>query len=876
MVPVRRLSAAGRYDRCPASSKLRQWTPRQIAEQLPAAPGWIRIGIVAVQDAIADRLNAMVTVFNRAESPPSAGARLSQFAVPGDVATRSRWRFLLDPHRAAISAAPLVPETPEAWQTDIDLETRAEQVQIASGAAAELWDELLARERQDYYRIVTVNALLGRADDHRRQENHPAAAETARLAQTIAHSFGYRFGVMRAEIIRGYIDLMTPAGHEAARRFADAAAIAKTLDEPLYEANAWLGRGQVHLARGRTRPALAYARKAMRRFKQLGSSIGVANAQTLMTAAGAPAPDSVSDEHGDRNDIIGEIEGLIATADQLFATNQMEQAANIYGAAKDRAEGIYPRGEAHAWLGLGRILESVGEDELAADAFAEAAKIYEGINDTTGTAYSNVALSGTASRRGALSASLAHDQRAIIAIESLLNEDPHSASQTELSQRFSTVYVHAIRNALAHNDADALLLALENLAGRRLTGIASKSVGNVAEAWLTSGIAAIAAERRAGRHRSAAPDPDPDPEKELRRRIGRVAIAHGMPEIAGRNLESAVLGHHEPVTPDVLSGAVASLPIDAQVLVISPVPETASEIVWWQRSPGGSTTVGHLDIDDPARKLITRLATQGLSGNVFPADLAPLACLLPETAKQGILSGAPLIVVALGRLSSVPWLALPIADRMLGELVPTVRCPTLMLYRDVTSRNRPDQARRESIALWRNPTVRWTRFSQLEHSSRWRVFELEGAVQARRALQTPTTDVVAIACHGRPTEGIGHYLDLGDNVYLTAADCLMATPPSTVALVSCWGAGAPTSAGRDPLSIANVLLAKGSRNVLATTSELADSPQAGQIIDDFLYDLATTTAPTAYQSAISRYLRRPEHRRGRLWHWAPASVFGVL
>jgi len=607
----------------------------------------------------------------------------------------------------------------------------------------------------------------------------------------------------------------------------------------------------------------------------LGSAVGVDNADILLTAAGEapPVEEAVASEYPEgTRDVVGQIEAQIAAADALLGRGEPAAAADLYTAVTERARGIYPRGEAHGWFGLGKILESVDEQELARDAFDAAQRLYREITDTTGRAYTDLALSRVATALGDGTASLRHDQDAIVAIESLLNTDARAQTQTELGERFSTVYRHAITNALTHQDPQSLIITLENLAGRRLAGIATSGVVNVAEAWLSSGLAVLAAERAAGR---AAPR-DPDEPNRVVRSIGRAALRVTIPELAGRDLEDAIRGIHEPTTSATLEPLLHALPPHTHTLVISPVPGSAARVAWWHRNALGETSIGSLELDGAAHQLLTQFSIVGISRTLLPDDLRPLRSLIPSEAVEEARGGIPLLLVALGRLADVPWTAVPVGERFLGELAPLVRCPSLGLHRAVALRVPVQYTDPQPISVWRNPTVEFTTFTQLADSPQWAVTEPATVAGARQAVQRPSAPVVAIACHGRPSRGIGHYLDLGDETFLTAADCLNADPPATVALVSCWGARSPATTGRDPLSIANVLLARGSREVLATIGELGDSPQAALLIDDFLYDLATMSAAEAFHNATVRYLRMPAHRDGPLYHWAPATILGTF
>jgi hypothetical protein len=73
---------------------------------------------------------------------------------------------------------------------------------------------------------------------------------------------------------------------------------------------------------------------------------------------------------------------------------------------------------------------------------------------------------------------------------------------------------------------------------------------------------------------------------------------------------------------------------------------------------------------------------------------------------------------------------------------------------------------------------------------------------------------VVIAAHGRTMPGLGHHLELGSDVILTPAEMFDSTPPKSLALLACWGARVPGPSSGDPLTLATIALAKGSRQIL--------------------------------------------------------------
>jgi hypothetical protein len=135
--------------------------------------------------------------------------------------------------------------------------------------------------------------------------------------------------------------------------------------------------------------------------------------------------------------------------------------------------------------------------------------------------------------------------------------------------------------------------------------------------------------------------------------------------------------------------------------------------------------------------------------------------------------------------------------------------------------------------------------------------------------------MVVLFAHGRPAEGIGHYLQLGEDEHLTPTDLIEARTPPLLALISCWGARAPRARPGDPLTLATLALVRGSACVLATTSELADDPVASAFVNDALYSMRERPAGEALRDATRRLLSRQAGRDVSLWAWAPLVALGT-
>jgi len=59
-------------------------------------------------------------------------------------------------------------------------------------------------------------------------------------------------------------------------------------------------------------------------------------------------------------------------------------------------------------------------------------------------------------------------------------------------------------------------------------------------------------------------------------------------------------------------------------------------------------------------------------------------------------------------------------------------------------------------------------------------------------------DAAVIAADGRPMSGLGHYLELGSDVILRPAEMFASTPPKSLGLLACWGAGGSWPEQRRP------------------------------------------------------------------------------
>lgn len=305
------------------------------------------------------------------------------------------------------------------------------------------------------------------------------------------------------------------------------------------------------------------------------------------------------------------------------------------------------------------------------------------------------------------------------------------------------------------------------------------------------------------------------------------------------------------------------------------VPGADDQIAWLRAGPDRETRSGVREIGGTVQQLIASLARDGLPPLARPGAVSGLGDLLPGEALEGLADDAPLLIVPLGSLWALPWPAVPAGEAFLGERFTLAVAPSLTLADHV--RGSGELPRPRAVGQWRSPQIRHHELVAFADDPR---VTLESFSSADAALAAVTSgrghDLVVIAGHGRPVPGIVHYLELAPRVLLTPAALLDASTPDQLVLAACWGAHAPGAADSDPLTLATIALTRGSRAVLATTSELADDPLASRFLNGVLHRLPSSAMPVALREMTRRFLADPRHRDGYLSRWAPLITVGAL
>jgi hypothetical protein len=155
------------------------------------------------------------------------------------------------------------------------------------------------------------------------------------------------------------------------------------------------------------------------------------------------------------------------------------------------------------------------------------------------------------------------------------------------------------------------------------------------------------------------------------RLIGRLALRGGMPETAERAIADIAAALYRSFSPGDAGPLLSRTATHADVLLATLVPGADHQIAWLRAGPGRQTRSGVHEIAGTVQQLITSLARDGLPPLARPDAVSELADLLPADAFEGMADDAPLLIVPLGRLWALPWAAVSVGGRFLGERPPS-------------------------------------------------------------------------------------------------------------------------------------------------------------------------------------------------------------
>lgn len=827
-------------------------------------------------EARADRAAETMLADWREPAQHEAGPYLRRTTKePGPIALRARWHYLrLLEDAGAHAASHAVSE--DQWTRELDLEHDGDLALVrqdlprARASFAEL-------KRIASHPVVAVQALIGLADAARQDDEHATAERLYREAVEAADAIPFAFGVMRARLPLAYLVRRSGSAEQMLDIARECEASARALGDQIYVANAQVAQGEALDLLGRDDEAIGALNAALKAFSAWPQLVGVA-------AAGM----RLLDVHRRREDSAAVLRLVPVVLEATRATGQLQEAVDVYDAlaaahtstgdldaALDACEAglslagdAYPRGVAHLRMSQGLALRLSGDPEAAARDFQGALDYFQSRpNDLWMTAYCLGHLADCAEDLDALADAVRLRMFSLESIEAMRSAQVSPRWQQEYRRRFDTVYRGALMTAVRAQDPDAFCAVFESLWGRRLPGIAEGTVLDAAsDPVLIAQLVAL--NERARRQREGRSGTD---EERRARALGGVALGGALPDMYADAVDATLAGAFRPLDMREGRALLLGLAPDAAVLLICEVPGEAGRLAWLCRAPGGRPELGDRVLTPLELELLGRYST-GWPLGATAADCSGLSDLLPA-AIAAMEEGTRLQLIPLERLWSLPWNALAAHGGFVGATFDVMVSPSLTLAATRTAGPGPGVPPGEAgAAACIGPEVmthdlRGMRGAAADKRS------AEAAAAAHRALVMGDTASVVVVAHGRLVGGMGHYLELSDELLLTPADLLSGTPPRSVALVSCWGAHTPEPSAGEPLTIGTICLARGARQVLTTMSELGDNAIAAAVVNDVLWRAAEEPWATALRRTLAR--RATQVVREPISDWAPLTAMGA-
>lgn len=789
---------------------------------------------------------------------------------PRPIALRARWHYLrglLDEPR--LRAQHQI--TDEQWQLEIDLESEGDLalVRHATKVAEDRFGRLL---KVASHPLAQVQALIGLGDVARQDDDMAGAEARYRDAEAQAGAIGFVFGVLRARLPLAHLVRRSGSAEQMLAIANDCEALARRLADRVYVANALVARGEALDLLSRRDEAVQTLSAAMQEFAETGTEVGVASAGLRLL-----------DVHRRREDANAILQLAPRVMRAVEATQQLQEAVDVYDVlayaylkrqeyadAVDvcrtgtaLAEQRYPRAAAHLRMTEGLALRKLGRPIEAAAVLVHA---YAYFADRAGD-------EGTAAHCLGHLADCAEDLdngeavelrlRAMDAVEQMRSRQPRPRWQQEYRERFDAVYRGALVTMIRAGDASAFAAVFESLWGRRLPGVTEGiRLDPAGDPLLIAQLLARQDQARLGGFA-----PDLDRAERLRRALGRTALGGALPDMYADATDPALAASYRPLTRDEGLALLQGISPETALLLIAEVPGRRGRVCWLARAPRSKPILGQLVLNEEELALIDTYAGNWPT-DALAAAAAPLSRLLPPEIRD-LPAGQPLQLVPLERLWSLPWAALPANGGYLGTNVDLLLSPSLTLARAGTRPLEP--ARPASTLGCIGPGVVHHDLYALGHEAA-AARTVGAARRVHDALLSGGPEAVVVIAHGRLTVGIGHYLELATNLVITPTELLNSTPPASIALISCWGARVPEPITGEPLTLATIALARGSRQILSTVSELGDIASAAGLVDSVVARAAVDPWPKALRWALHR--RAGDLADEPLVNWAALVAIG--
>ncbi|MFJ2647956.1 hypothetical protein ACIO1C_14630 [Streptomyces sp. NPDC087420] len=838
---------------------------------------------------------------------PEAVRALAAEPSPGPIALRCRYRHLLDTARthtggeraeAGPVPAPPVEAGPDlaVWNRLLVIETEGDDA-VRTGdfdRAAELFRESLADSRSDA--VAVANARVGLGDVHRARNQVERAVEEYEAALSAAEGAGYRFGTLRALLPLGHLALAHHSVVRARALFARASELAGALDDQVYLAGAVQGLAECDERSGDTARALEGYERAYASFRRVRTLTGQAHAAqragALYHRAGRLdlARDwlvRAAQDFAEDNDAVGMTNVLEGLGDILLDVGDPDAAEVQFRAAHSIAVDRGLRGaRAHAAQNLARLARSRADWPAAVGLFGEAVAAYREEGDLLGVCTALAKLAESHERLGRVEEALGDRVDAVFAIEEYRAANRDAGAQQEYRGRFAGVYASALRAAVSAGNPEAFAVVADGLAGRRLAGLAEAAIPpgvtdhlTLLQHVLVSADERWIAESRPGGTGGMRLPPGISRQERINRMLGVVGLRGGLREPAEEAVDDLLAAVYLPPADDG-ADLLAMLPAGCHALqlVRDPVDHALLHRLW--RAQDGSVRVDSVELSAACLRVLAVLREDSQErGELRPEGLTALAGLLPDPLREAMAGGGAsrLLLLPVGDLWLIPWGAVPLRTGLvLGQAVEYVVCPSLVLQR-VLRRRGPARPVDRPTCFWRSPVMESLDMTALREDPRWTFETPPEAWQAKSSLGDGAHTVVMV-CHGRLSEGPGHYLELDTGTWLLPSDVLVATPPVRLYLITCWGAGVPGQAMTDPVSIATLALARGSTEILATVGEYGDTPVGDQFAQWVLASLDGTgvTASEAVHRATGTIMNEQGMWTWPLRDWAPLLPIGTF
>lgn len=796
--------------------------------------------------------------------------RMVAMPVPGTLSLRCRYEAVREGGTVGRSAAEF-DITEQLWQEQIasfdtgDRALRNNDIETATTA----FTALIESQREEHHPIARIDGRIGLADAYRQVDRIDEAIDLYAAAASEADACRYGYGRVRAGIPLGYLHLRTGSAARAAQEFDTASRVAHHNDWRLDIANSLTGLGEAFQRLRNEMASMKALLAALALFEDLSSDEGVANATVQLG------------ELCRRNRWLEEAVGWYGQAIAIARpramavalTNALDGLAEVQLALGDRHSAVAnhveayevagpgnPRGRAHAVNGLARCAVNARKYRTAIDLFGQGLRLYASIDDLTAAATSESGIAHCYEALGDMDRAVEHRVSAVTLVESMRAAQQRHTHQAEYYERFGTVHEMAVRTALRAGDAAAFVAVFESIAGRRLAGLMVSSPEEPDETQrLARSI--TEADARAGLRRDRT------------RALDDLGLDKNLSGEANRTFDDTVAGLYSAFDPAQTEQLWARTDTGAAHLLLVAALRDPDELAWLLRPVDGPLHIGLQDMSPATRRVIDTLHTDGLPLDAGPEFATTLGELIPDAVREVIAAGEPIVIVPVGRLWAVPWPAVPLPDgTYLGERHPISLCPSLTSVAHTSGGARQPVGAR--IAFWRSPTVEHHRVAAYEGRDDLSVEPIADAATCRDTLLDAEADLVVVVAHGRPVRTLVHYLELDEHTAFTPADMLAARPPSSLILISCWGAHAPDRVSGDPMTIATLALTRGVRAVAATMSEMLDDPASSAFVNQFLSAATAHPLPQALHIATRRWLARPANRAGFLSRWAPLTTLG--